>query len=148
MRFLVLSLVLLLSLISIPASADAGVAVTLTTTVIGSGGSNGNGGGTYYGGGTRYIDPVRNRIETEGTPSGSSYIPPQAPPVYISPPVGTTVYSSTGSSVQQNTLPSPTLINENFKWGEFWVVIFWSVMAGCTIAVIYYIWRKRKESIR
>lgn len=144
MRFLVLSLVLLLSFIGIPVSADAGVAVTLTTTVVGSGGSS-SGGGTYYGGGYKYIDPIRDRLETEDTPSGSSYIPTPAPPVYISPPVGTTVYSSTGSSVQQTTLPTPTLINENFKWGEFWVVIFWAVMAGCTIAVIYYIWRRRKE---
>lgn len=143
MRFLVLSLVLLLSFTSVPVSADAGVAVTLTTTVIGSEGGS-NGGSTYYGGGYRYIEPVREIQGFGSSTSGSSYIPTPAPPVYISPPVGTTVYSSTGSSTQQDTLPS-TFINENFKWGEFWVVIFWAVMAGCTIAVVYYVRRRKQE---
>lgn len=142
MKYILVSLVLILtSFISLPCLADTGSGVSIPLTVTVTGG----GGGTYYGGGYPYVEPKRPLISTEAPQSSATgYIPP-APPIYIPPIVGTTVYSQTG---QNNPIPATNtpLINENFKLGEFGVVIFWAVMAGLTIAVIYYVWRKRQES--
>ena len=120
------------------ADTGSGVSIPLTVTV------TGGGGGTYYGGGYPYVEPVRPLISTEAPQSSATgYIPP-APPIYIPPVVGTTVYSQTGQN-NPVTPPSTPFINENFKIGEFGAVIFWAVMVGLTIAVIYYVWRKRQE---
>ena len=142
MKYILFSLVLvLISFISLPCLADTGSGVSIPLTVTVTGGSS-EGGGTYYGGGYKYVEPERSLITTEAPQSSATgYIPP-APPMYIPPVVGTTVYSQTGQN--NPVVPSTPLINENFKWSEFGVVIFWSVMIGLAIAVIYYVWRKRQ----
>jgi hypothetical protein len=113
---------------------DNSSTIGLTTTVISSG------GGTYYGGGTPYVEPVRPPFLTEATQSsGSSYIPPQQTYIPIPP-----VIVGTPAPVNTNTpLVNPS--SDLFKIGEFGTVIFWAIMVGLTIAVIYYVWRKRQE---
>ena len=136
MKYILVSLVfILISSISLPCFADTGSGVSIPLTVTVTGG----GSGPYYGGGTPYVEPVRPLITTEAPQSSATgYIPP-APPIPIPPAI---------IAPQRSSTPTGAIVDkvgEGFKWGEFGAVIFWAVMAGLTIAVIYYVWRKRRE---